>query len=138
MLCRQFTPDMPKNSKTQELLRVLRQRAPASAPAAPKAAPRPAPERRSPLPRAAGPGRSAAPRGIRGMAIQLYLHPEDKKLIREFSVWLLAHRKRINDSLVIKSILRAAKTGPGLLAAYDDAITVDGRLRARKTPKRQP
>ena len=127
---------MAKNSKQQDLLRVLGQRAPAFAPAAPKAA-RTAPERRSPLPRTERTHKPVAPRGIRGMAIQLYLHPEDKKLIRELSLWLLAHRKRINDSLVIKSILRAAKTGPGLLAGYDDAITVDGRLRARKTPKRQ-
>jgi hypothetical protein len=128
---------MARNSKAQDLLRVLGQKAPAPAPTAPKAAPRTAPERRPSLPRPARPG-NAAPRGIRGKAIQLYLHPEDKKLIRELSVWLLAHRTRINDSLVIKSILRAAKTGPGLLAAYDDAVTVDGRLRARKPPKRQP
>jgi hypothetical protein len=61
--------------------------------------------------------------------VQFYLHAEDEKLIREFVVWLAPHRKRINDSLVIKSVLRAAKTGTELLAAYDAAVKIDGRSR---------
>lgn len=64
----------------------------------------------------------------RGKAIQFYLHTEDEKLIREFFVWLAPHRKRVNDSLVIKTVLRAAKTGPDFLAAYDKAVKVDGRI----------
>jgi hypothetical protein len=70
---------------------------------------------------------------IRGKAIQFYLHSPDEKLIRDFAVWLAPHRKRINDSLVIKTVLRAAKTGPELLAAYDTAVKVDGRI-AKKHP----
>jgi hypothetical protein len=73
-----------------------------------------------------------AARGIRGRKIDFYLHAEDEKLIREFAVWLAPHRKRINDSLVVKAVLRAAKTGPGLLAAYDAAVSVDGRSRLNK------
>jgi hypothetical protein len=49
------------------------------------------------------------------------LHDEDQALIQEIAVWLLSHRKRINVSLVLKTVLRAAKTGPELLAAYDEA-----------------
>jgi ribosomal protein S4E len=45
------------------------------------------------------------------------------------AVWLAPHRKRINDSLVIKAVLRSAKTGHELLAAYDAAVKVDGRTR---------
>ena len=70
--------------------------------------------------------------GSRGRAIHLYLHPEDEKLIRELSVWLSPHRKRINDSLVIKAVLRTARTGAPLLAGYDDALLVDGRFRSKK------
>ncbi len=65
----------------------------------------------------------------RGRAVQFYLHPEDEKQIREFVVWLAPHRKRINDTLIIKTVLRAAKTGPEFLAAYDKAVKVDGRLK---------
>jgi hypothetical protein len=72
---------------------------------------------------------SARPRGVRGRAVQFYLHAEDEKLIREFVVWLAPHRKRINDSIIIKAVLRAAKTGPEFLAAYDAAVKVDGRSR---------
>lgn len=71
------------------------------------------------------------PLPIRGKAIQFYLHAPDEKLIREFAVWLAPHRKRINDSLVIKTVLRAAKTGPEFLAAYDAAVKVDGRTMKR-------
>jgi hypothetical protein len=69
---------------------------------------------------------------IRGKAVQVYLHAEDEKIIRELAVWLAPHRKRINDSLVIKTVLRAAKTGPELLAAYDAAVKVDGRTREKR------
>jgi hypothetical protein len=61
------------------------------------------------------------------------LHDEDQKLIQELAVWLLSQRKRINSSLVVKTVLRAAKTGPELLAAYDEAVKIDGRL-----PRRAP
>ena len=73
----------------------------------------------------------AVPPSVRGKAIQFYLHAPDEKLIREFAVWLAPHRKRINDSLVLKTVLRAAKTGPDLLAAYDAAVKVDGRTRRK-------
>jgi hypothetical protein len=79
-------------------------------------------------------GRTAPPSGSRGKAIQFYLHDADERLIREFAVWLAPHRKRINDSLVIKAVLRAAKTGPGLLAAYDEGLAVS---EAHKGAKRR-
>ena len=78
----------------------------------------------------AEPRKTAAP--IRGKAIQFYLHAEDEKIIRELAAWLAPHRKRINDSLVIKSALRAVKTGHEFLAAYDDAVQVDGRTRGNR------
>ena len=127
---------MTKHSKDAGLLKILSQKTPslpvpavaknhsASAASASKA----------PAHRKARPGHSAseASTAIRGKAIQFYLHEEDEKLIRELSVWLAPHRKRINDSLVIKSVLRAAKTGPKLLEGYDSAVKIDGRRKHRK------
>jgi len=81
--------------------------------------------------------RPRRPKGIRGRAIQFWLHEPDEKLIRELSVWLAPHRKRINDSLIIKAVLRAARTGPGLLVAYDDALKVDGRSKAKRPDRQQ-
>ena len=130
---------MKKHSKTEDLLKILAQRMP-QASSAPAKAERTASYAR---PRAqetksaehAKPNashlRPIAPPPVRGKAIQFYLHAPDEKLIREFAVWLAPHRKRINDSLVLKTVLRAAKTGPDLLAAYDAAVKVDGRTRRK-------
>jgi len=83
------------------------------------------------------PKRPAGATSTRGKPVQLYLHDEDQRLIRELAVWLAPHRKRINDSLIVKTALGAARTGPQLLAAYDDAVKVDGRTR-RKGSKPAP
>jgi hypothetical protein len=131
---------MAKSSKVADLLKVLGQKTPTLAPArkpeAPKSAMPPArpAAARKPKAKAAGRGHAIPSEPTRGKAVQLYLHDQDQKLIRELAVWLAPHRKRINDSLVVKTALRAAKTGPELLAAYDDAVKVDGRTR-RRGPK---
>jgi hypothetical protein len=127
------TPTKPKSRKAQDLLKVLGQKTPSVAP--------PPEQKATPPKRSADrtrPSRSAKPRGeravpapIRGKAIQFYLHEQDQRLIHELSAWLASQRKRINDSLVIKTVLRAAKTGPDLLAAYDAAVKIDGRTRSK-------
>jgi hypothetical protein len=131
---------MNARSKAADLLKVIGQKTVRATPAKVKPATlehrnRPRDERS----RSSGPRkpknnsfRAVSP-PIRGKAIQFYLHAPDEKLIREFAVWLAPHRKRINDSLVIKTVLRVAKTGPEFLAAYDAAVKVDGR-----TVKRHP
>jgi hypothetical protein len=130
---------MKKRSKTDDLLKILAQKAPhaASGSAMPE---RPASHVRPRVQKTksaeqlnpnASHLRAVAPPPVRGKAIQFYLHAPDQKLIREFAVWLAPHRKRINDSLVVKTVLRAAKTGPDLLAAYDAAVKVDGRTRRK-------
>jgi hypothetical protein len=119
---------MAKTNKAADLLRLLGQRTPSSVPASKKsttpAARVPVEKDRSAAKPKPSQARPAPPRGSRGKAIQFYLHDADEKLIREFAVWLAPHRKRINDSLVIKAVLRAAKTGPGLLAAYDEGLAI--------------
>jgi hypothetical protein len=141
---------MPKSSKAADLLRVLggqktaltdppmeKQDAPQTV-GAPLKTTRQAP----PMPKK-GIKQSHAPASrpvkvVRGKAIQFYLHEGDEKLIREFAAWLAPHRKRINDSLVVKAVLRAAKTGPALLAAYDEAVAIDGRTKVHKKGRQQP
>src|ERR1039458_7650799 len=128
---------MPKHNKTADLLKVLGGKVVSNAkPPVPKAIPpsRPAPKPRhqKPAPRNTAPlarGRAA----VRGRDVHVWLHAEDQKLIQELAVWLLSQRKRINTSLVLKTVLRAAKTGPHLLAAYDEAIKVDARLPGKMT-----
>lgn len=124
---------MPKTNKATDLLKILGQRTPSSAPKTPapdlKAdTPKDRQATKAKLPQP----RSAPPRGSRGKAIQFYLHDSDEKIIRELAVWLAPHRKRINDSLVIKAVLRAAKTGPALLAAYDEGLAVTKAHQAKR------
>jgi len=128
---------MPKHSKTFDLLKVLGGKPTSTAKlAATKAVPAPSPALKprpqKPTPRSTPPlsrGRAA----LRGSDMHIWLHAEDQKLIQELAVWLLSQRKRINTSLVLKTVLRAAKTGPLLLAAYDEAVKVDARLPGKVT-----
>jgi hypothetical protein len=130
---------MKKHSKTEDLLKILgRQSSPVTAPASKLETPakhRATSEVKTGAPRTEkrkGEYTRTPPTArVRGKAIQFYLHAPDEKLIRELAVWLAPHRKRINDSLVIKAALRATKTGPELLAAYDAAVKVDGRTRRK-------
>ena len=123
---------MPKHNKTADLLKVLggkmasnaKLSAPRTIPAS-RPAPKPRPQKAAPRNTAASARGRAA---VRGRDIHIWLHDEDQKLIQELAVWLLSQRKRINTSLVLKTVLRAAKTGPHLLAAYDEAVKVDARL----------
>ena len=127
---------MAKSNRAADLLKVLGQRTPSAPAPTPKLSPLPVPRRPSSAqarqPKVSRPQR--VPSAAHGKAIQFYLHESDEKLIREFAVWLSPHRKRINDSLVIKAVLRAAKTGPGLLAGYDEGIAVTRAHRTIKKP----
>lgn len=128
---------MAKHSKTADLLKVLGgsgaqtpQLPEATATASPEPRPKKAAAPKRTVVKREQPRKASAP--VRGKAVQFYLHAEDEKIIRELAAWLAPHRKRINDSLVIKTALRAAKTGHEFLAAYDAAVQVDGRTRQNK------
>jgi hypothetical protein len=126
---------MAKNTKAADLLKLLGRKAPTAPPAAKPPAPPVASSARaehSTSRKERPQTRSVPVKGSHGKAIQFYLHDADQKLIREFAVWLAPHRKRINDSLVVKAVLRAAKTGPELLAAYDDGLAVTKAHQKRK------
>jgi hypothetical protein len=124
-----------KPNKTADLLKVLGQQTPTAAvpetkPRAPEPPPAPLPSTKNKRQNSSSTPKPAT--GLRGRGVHLWFHEEDEKLIRELSVWLHTQRPRINDSLVIKAVLRAAKTGPALLAAYDEAVKIDGRKRPVK------
>jgi hypothetical protein len=66
-----------------------------------------------------------------GTKALIYFRPEDRKLIRDLSAFLAGQGLRVNDSLVIKSVLRAVRPGDELIAAYHEAMKAD---RRRKRP----
>lgn len=121
----------PKN-KAAELLKVLRE----TSPSQPTHSDPPSQqEEEKPVVRPQNKAETATPPPRRGKAVQFWMHQADEKLIREFAASLAPHRKRINDSLMIKMALRVAKKRPAaeLLVAYDEAIKNDGRGGAKKS-----
>jgi hypothetical protein len=65
----------------------------------------------------------------KGKPVQFWMHDEDRKLVRELSAWLAGQGLRPTDSMVIRAVLRLAKTGGGLIEAYWEAAKLDGRLK---------
>lgn len=111
-------------SKVAELLGVIKKTPDRLATLSAEATP-PAPTTRKPArkPQADQPGKASL----------IYFHPEDKQIIRELSAWFAGQGLRINDSLVIKSVLRAARPGTDLLTTYHNAIQSDRRFKKPKT-----
>jgi hypothetical protein len=69
------------------------------------------------------------PKSRMGKPSQFWMHDEDRKLVRELSAWLAGQGIRPTDSMVIRAVLRLAKTGNGLLEAYWQAAKLDGRIK---------
>jgi hypothetical protein len=68
-----------------------------------------------------------------GKNVHFFLHDEDTRLIRELATWLSGQGERPNDSLVVRSAIRAVKTDANLLKSYRQATQLDGRLKQHKT-----
>lgn len=64
-----------------------------------------------------------------GKPVQFWMYDDEIKLVRELSAWLAGQGIRASDSMVIRAVLRAAKTGSGLLDAYTQAAKLDGRVK---------
>ena len=64
-----------------------------------------------------------------GKPVQFWMYDDEIKLVREISAWLAGQGIRASDSMVIRAVLRAAKTGNALLDAYTQAAKLDGRLK---------
>ena len=69
------------------------------------------------------------PKSKMGKPVQYWMHDEDTKLVRELSAWIAGQGIRPSDSMVIRAVLRFAKTGSGLVEAYWDAAKLDGRIK---------
>jgi hypothetical protein len=123
---------MPKSttSRASELLSLLAETPTAPAPRKPKTAAKtgsPSPRPRARLTK----GSAKQPKTAeKGRFSSIYLNPEDQKLLREFSMWFAAQGRKINDTLIIRAALRAAKPGTAFLVAYDHATLSD--LRHKK------
>lgn len=85
-----------------------------------------------PLAQPATPPVTAPVKG-RGKPSQYWLHDEDRRALRTLAAWLAAQGERTTDSLVIRSVLQMATTGPELLKAYRQAARLDGRLKATRS-----
>ena len=57
----------------------------------------------------------------KGKPTQFWLFDEDRKMIRELAAWLSGQGIRTSDSMIVRSVLRTAKTGGALLEAYRQA-----------------
>ena len=64
-----------------------------------------------------------------GRFSSIYLNEQDQRLLRELSVWFAGQGLRINDTLVLRIALRAARPGSALLTAYEEAIKSDRRFK---------
>jgi hypothetical protein len=122
----------PKNNVNDLLAAIKRQpTASATEKAEVQSPPVSRPERDEPVKRDV-PKRPAAekkPKSRMGKPSQFWMHDEDRKLIRELSAWLAGQGLRPTDSMVIRAVLRLAKTGHGLLEAYWQAAKLDGRIK---------
>ena len=76
-----------------------------------------------------GPETPATPRRQAGKFSSIYLNEQDQRLLRELSVWFAAQGLRINDTLVLRAALRAARPGSDLLAAYEESLKADRRYK---------
>jgi hypothetical protein len=59
----------------------------------------------------------------------IYLNEQDQRLLRDLSLWFAGQGLRINDTLVLRIALRAARPGSALLAAYEEAVKSDRRFK---------
>jgi len=121
---------MAKSSKLDDLMSIIAQAPTAATPKEmPKATTKTAST--SKRPKVSVPAALPAATGSRGRFSSIYLNPEDQRILREFSVWFAGQGRKINDTLIIRAALRAAKPGGTFLAAYDEATLSDRRFKKK-------
>ena len=112
-----------KISRTKKMDAILQTMQQATAVAASSPVPTPlvqtTPAPGTTTPRARPPGRFSS----------IYLNEQDQRLLRDLSLWFAGHGLRINDTLVLRIALRAARPGSALLAAYEEAVKSDRRFK---------
>lgn len=68
-----------------------------------------------------------------GQKVTIWMHDEDRKLVRELAAWLAGQGLRPSDSMVIRAALRFVKTGGAFLETYRQASALDGRFKGERT-----
>ena len=126
----------PGKDKVSELLGTIARTTPAASPpselaetptVATQAAAKPkATKRIKSVPRQAPESSSPA---ASGKFSSIYLNVEDQRILRELSAWFAGQGRKINDTLIIRTALRAVQTGSELLTAYDIAAQSDRRYK---------
>jgi len=117
-------------SKTDELLAAIQQKSPLREP---EAATPPPPATSEPAPKASRKTTAAKPsKGRVGKPVQVWFHDEDGKIVRELSAWVAGQGERTNDSLILRSALRVARTDAAFLKAFREAAQLDGRLKRHR------
>lgn len=64
-----------------------------------------------------------------GRPMNLYLHPDDLRRIRELAAYIAKRGFRVSDSQVVKAALRVARENDAFVNAFEDALTSDARFR---------
>ena len=108
----------PTASKADALLRTIGQMTPELPGMAQKAQAKPKPAKAA----ADAPGKFSS----------IYLNPEDQRLLAELRLWFTGQGRKVNDTLILRAALRAAKQGRELLAACDEAAAADRRRKSRE------
>ena len=75
---------------------------------------------------------SASAPEMAGKFSSVYFNLEDQRILRELSAWFAGQGRKINDTLILRTALRAASTGSELLTAYDKAVGSDRRYKRDK------
>lgn len=69
--------------------------------------------------------------GRTGSRVTIFLHEEDRRIIRELMAYLAGQGRRVSESIVIKAALRTASPGQQLLNAHEEAARQDQRFKER-------
>lgn len=124
-----------KSSNVSSLLAAIQRKAP-NAPPTPEVVPPEAIATDEAQPRRKAARRAEPAAGSKsrvGKPVQFWLHDEDRQLVRELAAWLAGQGIRTTDTMVIRSVLRMAKTGGELLDAARQTAQLDGRLKHTNT-----
>ncbi len=97
---------MPRNKKEDDLLKAISRRDTSSSSA-----------KSAKQPRKEHPLRTS--KGRRSRTSSFSFNEEDYRIIRELSAWLAGQGRRVNDTAILRALLRMAQTNDQLLKTYD-------------------
>src|ERR1041385_5419150 len=106
---------MAKSSKVDALMNIVAQTPSTATPAPRPPAVTPKATLDVTTPKATQEAALSSLMSVTGKFSSIYLNPEDQRILREFSVWFAGQGRKVNDTLIIRAALRAAKTGRDFL-----------------------